>query len=158
MIENLLFNKGNATEKCAFWNVFAPDHGVKEVNKSYLHMVSFSSLWPPSSLKDGWPHVRMHNSFLLTTIYVKRSLLTKSLTQILDFQLAALAPKNNPSVIYYVIQISWKIPFNELNELTYSWRPLSFNLTKKYIPFEVLLRMLVRNLRTPLGIYFRKVF
>ena len=36
---------------------------------------------------------------------------------------------------------------------------LSFNLTKKkYTPFEILLRILVRNLRTHLGIYFRKVF
>ena len=29
---------------------------------------------------------------------------------------------------------------------------------KKYTPFEVLLRILVRNLRTHLGIYFRKAF
>ena len=54
LIGNLLFHEGNATEKCASSSVFAPEHGVgsnKEVSKSYLHMF-FSSLSPPSSLKD----------------------------------------------------------------------------------------------------------
>ena len=52
------------------------------------------------------PPVGVHNSFILTTKYVKRSLLRKSLTRIFDIQLAALALKNNHSVIHYVIQIS----------------------------------------------------
>ena len=35
---------------------------------------------------------------------------------------------------------------------------LSFNLSKREIPFEILLRSLARNLRTHLGMYFRNVF
>ena len=44
MIGNLLFHEENATQICASSNVFTPDHGVgnvKEVSKSYLHMVFF---------------------------------------------------------------------------------------------------------------------
>ena len=63
----------------------------------------------------GEPPVGVYNSFLLTTKYVKRSLPTKSLTRIFDFQLAPLALENWHSVIHYVIQIYWKIPLNELN-------------------------------------------
>ena len=65
----------------------------------------------------GEPPARVYNSFLLTTKYVKRSLPTKSLTWIFDFQLAALALENWHSLIHYVIQIYWKIPLNELNAL-----------------------------------------
>ena len=35
---------------------------------------------------------------------------------------------------------------------------LSFNLSKPFAPFEILLRILVRNLRTYLGIYFKIFF
>ena len=65
----------------------------------------------------GGPPAGVYNSFLLTTKYVKRSLLAKSLNLIFDFQLAALALKNNHSVIHYMIQISWKIPLDKLNEI-----------------------------------------
>ena len=81
---------------------------VKEVIKSYLHMVFFFFTLAVLLFERGFgePPVGVHISFLLTTKYVKRSLLTKSLTRIFDFQLAALALKNNYCVIHYVIQIS----------------------------------------------------
>ena len=74
----------------------------KKVSKSYLHMVFFFTL--AALLFERWfggPPVGVYNSFLLTIKYVKRSLLTKSPTQIFDFQLAALALKINHSVIHY---------------------------------------------------------
>ena len=80
---------------------------VKEVSKSYLYMVFFFNL--AALLFERWfggPPAGVYNSFLLTTKYVKRSLLAKSLNLIFDFQLAALALKNNHSVIHYMIQIS----------------------------------------------------
>ena len=49
----------------------------------------------------GGPPEGVYSSFLLTTKNVKRSLLAKSLNRIFDFQLAALALKNNHSVIHY---------------------------------------------------------
>ena len=140
-----------------------PDHGVgnvKEVSKPYLHTVYFfSSLWPLSSFKwfGGLP-VGVYNSFPLTTKHVKRSL-TKSLTRIFHFQLAALALKNHHIVIHDVIQISWKIPLNELNELILSLKTsLSLNHKKKYTPVEILWRILVQNLRAYLCICFREIF
>ena len=157
------FHEGNATERVHLRTSSPPDHGVgnvKEVSKPYLHTVYFfSSLWPLSSFKwfGGLP-VGVYNSFPLTTKHVKRSL-TKSLTRIFHFQLAALALKNHHIVIHDVIQISWKIPLNELNELILSLKTsLSLNHTKKYTPVEILWRILVQNLRAYLCICFRKIF
>ena len=106
LIGNLLFHEGNATKKCASSKVFALDHGVGSVIKKLVNLIYmwFFFFTLATLLFERWfggPPVGVYNSFLLTIKYVKRSFLTKSPTQIFDFQLAALALKINHSVIHY---------------------------------------------------------
>ena len=156
LIRNLLFHEGNTTEKCASLNVFILR---KLVNLIYIWFCFLHFVHPLL-----WKMVRRTScrgvQFLTSNSQVckKKSASKEFNSNIWFFELAALALKNNHCVIHYVIRISWKIPLNELNELILLLKTsLSLNITKKYTPFE-LLKILVLNLRTHVGIYFRKVF